>query len=283
MTESSLRMADGRTLAYQVDGAPDVDHVVMFVPGFMACRLTGRPAAGARIVTADRPGIGGSDTKSGRSLLDFADDVAALADHLEVDRFAVLGHSAGAPYAAAIADKLPDRVTALGIACGFAPLNRPDATSGMHPRMARGMTGLQRAPWTARLATASLQRQYRKDPAKAFHRQFGQFLCQSDAAALEDPETRAALLAAAIESTRQGAAALAAEMQIVFGRPWGFEPRDITVPTSLWYGADDTLTPPQMGNFLAAQIPNAKLVVFQGEGHMAAFTHWDEMVTNLAV
>jgi pimeloyl-ACP methyl ester carboxylesterase len=279
MSESTFRLPDGRTLAYHVDG--DGEHAVLFLPGFMASRLTGRPAGGARVVTVDRPGIGGSDAKRGRTLVDFVEDVAALANHLSVDRFAVLGHSAGAPYAAAIAQQLPDRVAALGIACGFAPLDRPGATAAMHPRMARGMTGMQRAPWMARLVTASLPRQYRKEPAAALHRQFGQFLCASDAAAITVPETRAALLAAAVESTRQGGAGLALEMQLVFGRPWGFEPRDINVPTWLWYGADDTLTPPQMGEYLASQVPNAKLVVYPGEGHMAAFTHWDEIVTTL--
>ena len=280
-TDSTLTLPDGRTLAFRVEGDPGAAPVI-FNPGFMACRVTGRSSESARVITADRPGIGMSDPKPSRTVLDWADDVARLADHLGLDRFAVLGHSAGSPYAAACAQRLGDRVTALGIACGFAPLNRPGATEGVNRRMARALPGLQKAPWMARLATSSLPRQYRRDPAKAFEKQFGRDLPECDRQALTDEAARRMLLDAAVESTRQGSRQLAAEMQLVFSRPWGFEPSSISVPTRLWYGADDTLTPPQMGQYLAAEIPNAELTIYPGEGHMAAFTHWDEILWFLA-
>ena len=49
--------------------------------------------------TLERPGIGLSDPQPGRTLLDWPPDVAAFADAMRLDRFAVLGTSAGAPYA----------------------------------------------------------------------------------------------------------------------------------------------------------------------------------------
>ena len=49
----------------------------------------------------------------------------------------------------------------------------------------------------------------------------------------------------------------------------------------LWYGEEDTLTPLQMGRYLESRIDGAQLTVFPGEGHMAAFTHWDEVVAAL--
>lgn len=281
LTQRSVSLPDGRSLAYRDEGQPDLP-AVLFHPGFMACRLTGPPSDAARVVSIDRPGIGLSDPQPGRSVLDWADDVARLADHLGLDRFAVLGHSGGSPYAAACALRLGDRVTSLGIACGFAPFDRPGATDGMHRRMAKAVPGLRRAPWTARLATASLPRQYRRDPGQAFEKQFGRDLPDCDRRALEDPGSRAALLDAAVESTRQGGRPLATELQLLFSRPWGFEPSAITVPTRLWYGEDDTLTPPQMGRYLESQIAGARLTVYPGEGHMAVFTHWPEITAALA-
>ena len=82
-------------------------------------------------------------------------------------QFAVLGHSAGGPYAAACAFKLGDRISRLGVACGFAPFDRPGATQDMNPRMAKAVPGLRRAPWLASIVTSTLPRQYRKDPARA--------------------------------------------------------------------------------------------------------------------
>jgi pimeloyl-ACP methyl ester carboxylesterase len=271
---------DGRRLAVRDLGEPGAPPVI-FQHGFMACRLTGRPAAGARVITIDRPGIGGSSARPGRTLLDWPDDVAITADFLGLDRFAVLGHSAGGPYAAACAVKLADRVSRLGIACGFAPFGRPGATAGMNPRMARAVPALRRAPWLTRIAAHPLPRQYRRDAARAFDRQFGRDLPASDRAALAGQGALGALLDAAVEATRQGAAPLATEMRLMFARPWGFAPEEVKTPTHLWYGADDTLAPPAAGRYLEREFPRAELTIVPGEGHMAAFTHWDDIVAAL--
>src|SRR5438132_12139600 len=102
--EDVITLADGRALAYRQHGDPTAP-TVLFQPGFMACRLTGRPApeVNARIITVDRPGIGRSDPKADRTVLGAASDIAELTDRLAIGRFAVLGHSAGAPYPAACA------------------------------------------------------------------------------------------------------------------------------------------------------------------------------------
>jgi pimeloyl-ACP methyl ester carboxylesterase len=278
--DHQITTPDGRILAVRDLGEPGAPPVI-FQHGFMACRLTGRPADGARVITIDRSGIGASTPRPGRTLLDWPDDVAITADRLGLDRFAVLGHSAGGPYAAACAVKLADRVSRLGIACGFAPFDRPGATAGMNPRMARAVPALRRAPWLTRIVTNPLPRQYRRDAGRAFNRQFGRDLPDCDRAMLTDPDVLAPLLAAAVEATRQGAAPLAAEMQILFARPWGFTPREIATPTYLWYGDQDTLTPPASGRHLQEQIPGAQLTIFPGEGHLAAFTHWDDILATL--
>ncbi len=52
---------------------------------------------GARLISYDRPGYGGSDRRPGRRVADVAEDVARVADALGLDRFAVAGRSGGAP------------------------------------------------------------------------------------------------------------------------------------------------------------------------------------------
>ena len=278
--ERTVTLPGGRVIAFRDEGPADAPCVV-FEPGFMACRLTGRPVDGARVVSVDRPGVGRSTDVPSRTLSSGAADVEALADQLGLERFAVLGHSAGAPYAAACAAALGDRVRSLGIACGFAPMDRDDATAGMSRRMTQGASMLRRMPWMARLVTSSLPRRYAKDPAKAFEKQFGRDLPECDRQALRDDQARQRLLDAAVEATRQGARPLAVEMQLTFSRPWDIDLSAITASTQLWYGSDDTLTPPAMGRYLAARIPRATLTMFEGEGHMAAFEHWSEIITAL--
>jgi pimeloyl-ACP methyl ester carboxylesterase len=280
LTDRFIQTGDGRRVAFVDVGDPTAPAVV-FCPGFMACRLTAQGAPGVRVVAIDRPGVGGSTAQPARTVLDWPADVAAVTEHLGIRRFAVLGHSGGSPYAAACAVRLADRVTALGIACGFAPFERADATNGMTKRMASAVPILRRAPWLAQIMTRPLPRQYRRDPAAAFERQFGRDLPDADRRALADPAAKQLLLDAAIESTRQGPRGLAVELQLLFSRPWGFALDEIAVPTYLWYGSDDTLAPPSAGRYLAAQIPGARIVEYPDTGHMAVFTHWDEILATL--
>jgi pimeloyl-ACP methyl ester carboxylesterase len=284
-TASTIELSDGRRLAFAEYGEP-AGAPVFFMHGFTASRITRHPddrlteSLGVRLITFDRPGCGASDMQAGRTAVGVAGDVRQLADALGVARFAVLGHSAGGPYALACAFGLADRVAAVGVACGFAPMDRPGATDGMRPDMARGMPALRRMPWLARLFASSLARQFKRDPAKAFVAQFGTGLPHSDRRELERPEVREIILRAAVEGTRGGARGLAREMQLI-SAPWGFDPQAIQVPSLLWYGGEDPLTPPQMGRYLADALPDSRLTVYAGEGHMVYLTHWEEILTQL--
>jgi pimeloyl-ACP methyl ester carboxylesterase len=106
---------DGRRLAFCEWGDPRGAPVVYLhgFPGSRYLRHVGTAYADAhlRVITYDRPGYGLSDAAPGRIVADTAADVATLADHLGLDRFAVVGVSAGGVHAFAVAATLPDRVT----------------------------------------------------------------------------------------------------------------------------------------------------------------------------
>jgi pimeloyl-ACP methyl ester carboxylesterase len=63
--------------------------------------------AGVRLVGVDRPGMGLSTYQSRRRVMDWPGDVAQLADHLKLGRFAVVGFSGGGLYSLACAYGLP--------------------------------------------------------------------------------------------------------------------------------------------------------------------------------
>ncbi|MDD3089306.1 MAG: alpha/beta hydrolase, partial [Candidatus Omnitrophica bacterium] len=77
---------------------------------------------GYRIIVPDRPGIGLSDIDHKRTILDGASDTAALADHLGIGRFGVMGISGGNPTLLACAYRLADRLTFVIDLAGAAPL-----------------------------------------------------------------------------------------------------------------------------------------------------------------
>jgi pimeloyl-ACP methyl ester carboxylesterase len=166
LAERELRLRDGRRLAYEEYGAAD-GQPVFFFHGWPGSRLDFAPndaaaaAAGVRVIAVDRPGIGGSDHQPGRRVLDWPKDVAALADALAVERFAVLGFSFGGPYARACAYALPDRVIRCGLVSCLAPIDDPDAKRGMPPATRYGLAAARLSPWLARPMVAFTARQAR--------------------------------------------------------------------------------------------------------------------------
>jgi pimeloyl-ACP methyl ester carboxylesterase len=78
-------------------------------------------STGARVITYDRPGYGGSDRDRGRSVASCAGDVAAIADALGLESFAVSGGSGGGPHALAVAALLESRVTRAACVVALAP------------------------------------------------------------------------------------------------------------------------------------------------------------------
>lgn len=65
-----------------------------------------------RLVTPDRPGIGGSETHTDGldTPLGWPDDVRAICQHLNITKFSILAHSAGAIYALATALRMPQHI-----------------------------------------------------------------------------------------------------------------------------------------------------------------------------
>jgi pimeloyl-ACP methyl ester carboxylesterase len=275
----------GRRVAYAQFGASD-GTPVLFCHGWMASRLTRHPddrltaSLGVRLVTVDRAGIGQSDPDSAKTLLSSAEDLRAVADELELERFAVLGHSGGGPYAFACARTLPERVARLAIVSGFAPFDRPDAYAGMSSRMRGFVKLLRAAPWLAGPLMRSTPARYHKDPDKAFAHQFGE-LGDADRAALEDAGLRQSLLDSAVEALAGGHAGVADESRLLFARRWGFSPADVECHVDLWYGTADTIVPADMARYLAQVISDCRLTLLADEGHMLYLTHWSEILRSL--
>ena len=134
-------LPNGRRLGYDEHGTPD-GHPIFYFHGTPSARIEWTlweadaliQTLHLRIITVDRPGMGLSDFQQGRCLTDWPIDVAALADHLRLDRFAVLGFSGGVPYAAACATRIPDRLTAVGLVGVVGPFDQPGLIDGINPQ-----------------------------------------------------------------------------------------------------------------------------------------------------
>src|SRR5438105_4654797 len=187
---TTVRRPDGHTIGYAEFGAPSGTPIIS-IHGYADSRITRHPddalaaSLNVRLITLDRPGVGLSDYRPARTVLEWTDDVAALADHLALGKFAVFGWSGGGPHALACAYQFPDRLTAVGVVAGFAPFDRPRATEGMRDDMRKFLPLLRRLPWLSHMVTSSLPLAYRRDPADPFEKQFGNGLPDRDRGAPE--------------------------------------------------------------------------------------------------
>ena len=104
------KLQDGRLLGYEECGASDGRATLFYFHGTPGARLEwrlfgGEKAArrlGVRVIATDRPGMGLSTFQLGRRLRDWPLDVLSLADHLRLEKFAVLGCSGGGPWRPAV-------------------------------------------------------------------------------------------------------------------------------------------------------------------------------------
>ncbi len=277
-------LPDGRALGFAQFGAPN-GKPLFFFHGLGASRLTRHPdesiaaALGVRLITIDRPGIGLSTPKPGRGLLDWPDDVAALANGLGIEQFAVLGWSGGGAHALACAHKIPERLSAVGVVSGAAPLAET-APAEYLTRQWRGAAQIvQIAPWAARAFAWQQGQKTRRSLHRAVESIVARF-SESDKALLADEQMRAMMLETTRELYRQGSRGFYDDM-LALSRPWRFRLENILKEVHLWHGQADPLLKPAFGRHLAQTLPNSRMTFYPDEGHFLLFTHWADLLTAL--
>ena len=272
----TVAAADGRTLAIAECGDPDA-FPVFLLHGTPGSRFAGQGDAsvyadtGARVITYDRPGYGGSDRFRGRRVVDSVADVAAIADSLGIERFGVTGGSWGGPHSLAVAARLPERVTRAACVAGVAPFDMPgfDWFAGMDA------VNIEEIRWALegedvlareleRMTTAWLKR-LADDPSKAGEVEFS----EADRAVMANPERQEMVRRMLNEAFRQGVWGYVDDALCLI-QPWGFDVAEIRVPTRIDYGLTDVLVPHQHGEWLAHNVPNAEVVIDEQGGHFSA-------------
>jgi pimeloyl-ACP methyl ester carboxylesterase len=275
----TLTLPDGRTLGYAEWG--DLDGTPIFsLHGTPGCRLNRHPsndamaATGAHVITYDRPGYGASDRHRGRVVNDCVADVAALADSLGLDTFAVTGGSGGGPHSLAVAAGLADRVTRAGCVVGVAPYDvLGDAwLEGMDPENVKefgwALAGEDVLEVELSRTAEAMKQRIAEDPATLLG---GFEIPAEDRAILARPDIAAVMTEAINECVRNGIWGWADD-DLAFTKPWGFDPASISVPTAIWWGSKDVMVPPGHGTWLARTVP-AAITRIDDSGHLADPDH----------
>ena len=67
----------------------------------------------------------------------------------------------------------------------------------------------------------------------------------------------------------------------IHDREWGFDPSDITVPTTIWQGSADDLLPQSWAERLHDAIAGSRLEIVPDGLHTLWYEHWDEIFDDL--
>jgi pimeloyl-ACP methyl ester carboxylesterase len=291
----SLTLPSGRTLAWNTYGTlQDPAATIFYFHGFPGCSLEASYLSGflykhnARCIAIDRPGMGKS-THYTRKVTDWPSDVLAVADHMHIDQFYILGVSGGAPYALACARaySIPragsDRLRGVAVVSGMYPTTL--GVDGMLPEL---RTLLFLGAWVPRFAGALLDfllgRPARDKDPRVLEEVMDKAMArrpEMERVVWEDENVRAAATDSSRGAFERGGAGVA--MELVLLGNWGFGLEDVDgMGVRLWHGRLDRNVPVGMAERAAALMPGCRTCFLEGDGHMSmSFCHAEVVLEDL--
>jgi pimeloyl-ACP methyl ester carboxylesterase len=268
-----VRLPDGRRLDLRVSGPAGGVPLVFHhgTPGAVTpLRALERAvhARGLRLVTTSRPGYGDSTPQPGRSVVDVAEDTAAVLAAIGADRCLVAGWSGGGPHALACGARLGATAAVLVIA-GAAPYEAAglDWMAGMGEENVVEFSAALRGEDELRTYLLHEREQLKEVTAPGIIASLETLLPDTDRAVLtgEFGEDLAANLREAVRPGVEGWL----QDDLAFTRSWGFGLEEISVPTMIWQGSADLMVPFAHGQWLASRLPGASVHLEEGEGHLS--------------
>lgn len=232
-----------------------------------------------RILTIDRPGHGISDFNPKGTILEFANDVKQLTEHLKIDSFSVVGMSAGAPFALGLAYLFPKNIEKAAVISGFAPYTS-DSKKHLSKEVKTMLSLAKSMPFLLKLLLKVQAKQLTKKPKKALQG-FLKIMSAPDQEVLKNESIMYVIETMFKEAFRNGSQGVAYEISKLLVKDWGFELSKIQVPVTFWQGQKDNNVPYQWAELMKNEIPNASMNTFPDEGHLIIFEHAHEIFTDL--
>jgi len=234
-----------------------------------------------RLIAVDRPGMGLSDFQPGRRLLDWPQNVLALADGLNIKNFAILAYSLGGPSGMACAYAIPERLSKVGIVSGAALFTEPSLMQNVNSGTRRYLNLPRENPlaskaflWLMRITTFRAPNRMVASAAS--------LLPEPDRTIVSDPEFQRGFIVMVREAFRQGTRGAFHESLLAVTER-GFRLQDVRMPVLLWHGELDRNIPVEMARFMASAVPGCAAKFYPGEGHLSLFKKYVEEIIGILV
>lgn len=302
MADRTFTLRTGRVLGLTAFGDSDAERLVVFChPAPGSSLFDPDPDASAErsahVVAIDRPGYGSSEpwpAGTWPSIVQAADDIAEYLRSVVVAEsvigvsrprtVGVVGWSAGGRVALALAARHPQLVDRVAIVGTPAPNEAvpwidpqlqalSDRLAAMAPDDARAQLREMLQPQADAVAAVS-------EPADVPLDALGVGL--ADQQVLTRPGLRDRLGRMLEDAFRQGPGGVADDILSYTARPWGFDLADVAAKTLVVAGQADALAGHAHGAWYQRSLPDARLEMVPGVGHLAIAPMWGRILSHLA-
>lgn len=276
--DQQFQLPDGRRLGYDEYGSSDGKPLFYF-HGSPSSRVESTLyineelllPLNVRLIAVDRPGMGLSDFQTNRRILDWSQDVIALANHLNMERFSILAYSLGGPYGLACAFAISERLHKVGVVSGAALFNESELMNNINEGTRQYLTMPREKPRLSRLFLWMMLGVMPRIAPNRFIAQANSLLPKPDRPIVAaDPVFQQGFLRMLREALRQGTRGAFHE-SLLSVSDWGFRLQDIQIPVNLWHGEADQNIPVEMARFAASAIPKCEAKYYPNEGHLSLF------------
>lgn len=281
----TITLKDGRTLGFAEKG-PSSGKPVFHFNGYPGSRLEITlidnnilNKLNIRLIGVDRPGMGLSDYHKGRSILGWPDDILELANHLNLEKFAVEGVSGGSPYSLACAFKIPEHLTSCAVIGGIGPMDFKKVVGNRALYfIIKHLYFLLQISMYFQGRTARNVKKMELKWKKSFDN-----LPKADQNILNDPANFSMFLEEGAEAFRQGSKGVSYEGRL-YAFPWQFNLEDIKTDLKIYifHGELDTIVPISIAKSVSELIPNCTNIFYPDEGHYSVpLNHIEEILKML--
>jgi pimeloyl-ACP methyl ester carboxylesterase/DNA-binding CsgD family transcriptional regulator/PAS domain-containing protein len=282
---SCLELPDGRILYWSDNGDPRGKPVIL-MHGISGSRSSRHPDdlplldAGLRLLIPERPGSGESSPQKDRQITDWIADMQALTAHLGLHKFAVLGYSAGTPYALAVAAAMPERVTHVALVAPMYPMRSSTDLANYTPAFRLPLLVARTVPGLLGLLMRVMVRGVQKSPYVYLMRTL-ESGTESDRAVFLNPRLRQAYIKGLLAGTRGGEQELTREV-LLLACDWRIDFKALPSKIRVWHGAADKLVAPEGAQALTRMLGNPTLHLIEQAGHYVLFSHWQELCSAIS-
>jgi pimeloyl-ACP methyl ester carboxylesterase len=228
------------------------------------------------ILLVNRPGYGGSDLVKDYSMVDYADDVKEVLDHLQIQKADIIGWSNGGLFCQVFAYRHPQYISSLSLAASAIPLHLKESRkvlpirwkllqklNKIAPILNRKFAKRINKNWTGKIGRKILKyhNKYRNAPGPSGMKEQ---LKKQTAEGIWD-------------AYRTKGWAEYLELNAMM-KPFRLKEWNTPFPVYIWSGEEDALWPVKTAVFLHEKFRGSKMQIVKGKGHFFFLVCWEEIL-----